>query len=752
MGKKRMILLYQIANHVVDVARNEIIRDQHTVDEVIQTLPPKTILVLTELAQSQGQVVSHDQLMNVVWQNTVVSPNSIQRCITQLRKALEDDSKQQRIIKTHAKQGYSLEASVKFIQDSNQESKLAPVNSPDSGVQSESNLAKISSRENTNKSETIKHKTSPKHGENITKRNISLISLIIFVMVTYSYFSPTPRNFGFNTLAPITSSDNLERNASFSPDGKFILFHRYDGLCDNNIWAKELATGKEHRLTKTYGFYSDHSFTENGDKLAFMAKVGCGKKKQEKKKKKQKGCWNLMTLDFAKSLKESQEPELIVSCDQGALSNPIWLDNGNIVALNKQNSLWKIVKFMPGAPSYVPLSISTNNNYYHLMYSNKREALIALAVNSHNEHVIDLISPQGELLSSHIIERPNDISPYLLLEPFIDPQQEQLLFSTGKRLFTLSINGEVEQVSTLSHNYLSSLRMSSNGENLATVQGFIDTDIAKVDINNFDPNQEPSLLQGRPVMFNQVRQPYPSIARSIAEDYEAKFQPNGELIAFISTRSGTSQIWIKSKDQVTQLTQFPIDTIISNFSWDPQGASIMLVANSELFNVSLDKTIKKISMKFAVLNIYQWQKNNELLLSVSQAGQQKLISYNLVSHESITLINNEVWWAVKLESDQLFHLDKNNIFWITTSKVARPIAKLKEQSGNLRFILENGAIYSFNKYKQLWSYTPKTDVFKILGTMDRYTNFISDMHQSELLLTQIISAKKEVVVLSNNND
>jgi len=386
------------------------------------------------------------------------------------------------------------------------------------------------------------------------------------------------------------------------------------------------------------------------------------------------------------------------------------------------------------------------------MYSNKRGALIALAVNSLNEHVIDLITPKGKLLSSHVIERPNGISPYLLLQPFIDPQQEQLLFSTGKRLFTLSIDGKTEQVSTLSHNYLSTIKMNRNGESLTTVQGFIDTDIAIVNLDEFDPSQKPSPLQDRSVKFNQVRQPYPSIARSIAEDYGAKFQPHGELIAFISTRSGTSQIWIKNKDQLTQLTQFPIDTVISTFSWDPTGVSIMLVANSELFKVSLDKTINKISMNSAVLKLYQWQENNELLLSISQAGQPKLITYNLASHESTTLINNEVWWAVKLESNQLLHLDKDSVFWITTSKEARPITKLKEQSGNLRFILENGKIYSFNKYKQLWSYEPKTDVFKILGTMDPYTNFISDMSQSELLLTQIISAKKEVVVLSNKND
>jgi DNA-binding winged helix-turn-helix (wHTH) protein/Tol biopolymer transport system component len=749
-----MIQLYQIGSHVVDVARNQIIRDRHSVDEVIQSLPPKTIMVLTELAKSQGQVVSHDQLMNAVWQDTVVSPNSIQRCITQLRKALADDSKQQLVIKTHAKQGYSLEIPVLCLEGSNQASTSSDSIHNDSAKTTKSHSNGITSIENNNSKKIQYAKTSIVES-NLIKRLVGLMGSCLLIIIIYSYFSTEPRNFSFNTLTPITSSDNLERNASYSPDGNFVLFHRYDGLCDNNIWAKELSTGKEHKLTTTYGFYSNHSFTKNGDKLAFMAKVSCGKNKTDKKAKNEnikKACWNLMTLDFAKALKESQEPELIVSCDEGALSNPIWLNNGNIVALNKQDSRWQIVKFMPSAPSYVPLSDSNDKNYYHLMYSNRKETLIALAINHLNQHVIDLISPQGELLSSHIIERPDVLSPYQLIEPIIDPQQNKLLISTGKRLYSLTFTGVMEQISTLSHNNLSTIKMNTNGDNIVTVQGFIDTDIAKVNIDSFDPNIKPNPVQNQTVEFNEVRQPYPSIARSIVEDYEAQYQPKGELVAFISMRSGTSQIWIKNLNQLTQLTDFPIDTIISSFRWAPSGSSIMLSANSELFKVSLDKSIEKIPLRSAVLNLYQWQENNQLLLSVRQAGQSQLISYNLVSNETTTLINNEITWAFNTEFSQLLYLDNNYRFWITSAGITLPIEKLKDQFGSKRFIFENGKIYSINKYKQFWSYDPKTDDFTILGEMDSYTNYISDLRGADLLLTQTISAKKEVVILSNKSN
>lgn len=737
-----MIQLYQIANHTVDIARNQITRDLNSESEFSQTLPPKTIMVLTELAKSQGQVISHDQLMNSVWGNTVVSSNSIQRCIAQLRKALLDDRTQQRIIKTHAKKGYSLELGVKFIQE-----EITPlVNNVDHQqfipIIAESVTDEVSPQDNPDKSPFKKLLTLIQQKMSTPRNIFSIIGVAILSFLFYEFYLPKSREFSFDVLSPITSSDNLERNASYSPDGKYILFHRYDGLCDNNIWAKELATGKESRLTKTYGFYSDHNFTENGNKLAFMAKVSCGPNKKQKK------CWNLMTLDFGKALREPQQPELTVSCDQGLLSNPIWLENGNIVALNRQDTKWNIVKFMPGSPGLVSLYTSNEKSYYYLNYSKDSKELIALATNSSNEQVIDVISPKGELISSHIIDHSNIISPYELITPIIDPQVDQLLFSTGKRLFSLSFTGEIAHVSTLNYNYLSNIKMNETGDNIVAVQGVIDTDIAKINIDNIDLNVETKLDKVSTVNFNQLRQPYPSIARSIAEDYDAKFQPKGELIAFISTRSGTSQIWMKHKEQLSQLTNFPIDTKISSFSWSPSGSSIILVANAELVNVYLDKEIKKIPLGFGVLNIYQWRENNEVLLKVRRAGQPQLIKYNLATNELTTLLTEEVKWAINTESDQLMYLDLNNLFWISKENKTESINKLEEQFGSKRFVFENGNIFGINSNKKLWRYKPKTGDFKVLHEMDTYTHFVSDIKEPELLLTQIIAAKQEVVVLT----
>ena len=98
-----------VDNYRVDLPRNQIVCE----GEVI-SLEPKILEVLKVLAEKQGEVVSHQELLDKVWPDMVVAPNALQRCIGQLRKALNDDGKKQAVIVTHPKKGYSLIAEVSF--------------------------------------------------------------------------------------------------------------------------------------------------------------------------------------------------------------------------------------------------------------------------------------------------------------------------------------------------------------------------------------------------------------------------------------------------------------------------------------------------------------------------------------------------------------------------------------------------------------------------------------------------------------
>ncbi len=79
------------------------IRGEHSVH-----VEPKVMEVLICLAQSAGQTVTREQLLNEVWQGVVVSEEVLTRAISELRSLLGDTAREKRYVRTLPKRGYSL--------------------------------------------------------------------------------------------------------------------------------------------------------------------------------------------------------------------------------------------------------------------------------------------------------------------------------------------------------------------------------------------------------------------------------------------------------------------------------------------------------------------------------------------------------------------------------------------------------------------------------------------------------------------
>jgi pimeloyl-ACP methyl ester carboxylesterase/DNA-binding winged helix-turn-helix (wHTH) protein len=73
-------------------------------------LTPKASAVLTQLVLHAGEPVSKDDLFATVWSGTAVSDDALTSCIQELRRALDDNSKQPRFIETRHRRGYQFVA------------------------------------------------------------------------------------------------------------------------------------------------------------------------------------------------------------------------------------------------------------------------------------------------------------------------------------------------------------------------------------------------------------------------------------------------------------------------------------------------------------------------------------------------------------------------------------------------------------------------------------------------------------------
>ncbi|TLY59384.1 MAG: hypothetical protein E6K52_11695, partial [Gammaproteobacteria bacterium] len=73
----------------VDPALDEISKDGQTVK-----LEPKTMRLLVCLAQHAGQVVSVERLLDEVWKDVIVTPDSVYHAVAVLRRVLGDDTQE----------------------------------------------------------------------------------------------------------------------------------------------------------------------------------------------------------------------------------------------------------------------------------------------------------------------------------------------------------------------------------------------------------------------------------------------------------------------------------------------------------------------------------------------------------------------------------------------------------------------------------------------------------------------------------
>ncbi len=92
-------------------------------------LEPKALDVLLFLIDHRDRLVTKDELLDVVWKDTFVTPNVLTRAVAQLRKALGDDADDPTIIETVAKRGYRFVATVTEGPTSDAEP-AAPVSAP----------------------------------------------------------------------------------------------------------------------------------------------------------------------------------------------------------------------------------------------------------------------------------------------------------------------------------------------------------------------------------------------------------------------------------------------------------------------------------------------------------------------------------------------------------------------------------------------------------------------------------------------
>ena len=674
---------YWVADYLVDPSRNQITYAKSTV-----VLQPKVVAVLNVLAQSAGQVVSHDELMQKVWPNTYVGSNTLQRCIAELRKVLGDDSRTQAVIKTHSKQGYSLEVKVSLV---------------DCTATSQTRLLVF-----------------PRL---ITFSLIACLCAFIAVVIS-SKNDVTPRS--FNAIKPLTATDEKEYFPDYSPDGKYMVFHRYLGVCDNHIWAKDLSTQQEFRLTQASAVYGKHNWSADGNQLVFVKQKNCSQEQQVKSL-----CWELHTLDFATSLAESQPTTKLLDCGSRRISDPQWLDDGRILVLEHSDET-RILEWQPHTNSLQEFYSNNRETISHFAVSNNNRKIAVFNYAQPNNYTWVLLDDEGEQLTTGAFQSPESLSVYTFVEPKFSHDDKGFFVNTPHGLFDLSFAGEFTRIPVAHSLKLFEPALYENGTKILATQGIVDADVGLLQLDN---NTALHVM-----------------ARSNGYDVGAIFQPNGTAIAFRSQRSGSSQVWLVQDDVVTQLSHFKQGEWVRSLVWSPDGQKLATIANDTIQTIELDGHTRSVRLGFPVNNIYQWIDENHLLIKGFFQEKEQLLVADINSASVAPTTIGDVLFAHMDSDGTLFFVDQNRKAWVKKHAYLQPLQALNNHLNSKRFVAKQGMVYGVNWQHQLWKYDISRDQLAILRPLPDDVWWINDIRNKSLSVTTLVSSRHEIIELSLSNN
>jgi len=106
-------VIYQFDNFELDIARFELRKD-----EELQPLEPQVFSLLLYLIERRERLVSRDEILEKLWDGRIVTDSTLASRVKSARKAIGDDGKSQRLIKTTHGMGFRFVGNVQVTQHS----------------------------------------------------------------------------------------------------------------------------------------------------------------------------------------------------------------------------------------------------------------------------------------------------------------------------------------------------------------------------------------------------------------------------------------------------------------------------------------------------------------------------------------------------------------------------------------------------------------------------------------------------------
>jgi Tol biopolymer transport system component/DNA-binding winged helix-turn-helix (wHTH) protein len=576
-------------------------------DEIIP-LPPKPTEILLLLIQNRGRIVEKEKFLKEVWPNTFVEESSLTVNISFLRKILGEGQNGKKFIETVPRRGYRFVATAveRFVEASTplvaaSETSVFPSEGPE-----------VPSRESSTPQDTPLDPARPEDALYEWRSNVPSIGLfgrlglclaggvIVSAAVWFMFFRANPNPLPPVRIVPFTTHPGFESSPSFSPDGNQIAFAwDSDKGGHTSIYVNLIGAGEPLRLT---GDDSDDSFpawSPDGRYIAFVRYFGSSSPK---------GIFLVSSLGGP----ERKVAEII----PGRWPHLAWTSDGSHLAVRDAESVQRplsifLVSVETGEKRKLTSPADATVGDSRPAFSPDGKSLAFVRTTGANREDIFIMPANGGIPRQLTF----DGSQVLGLAWTADARE--LVFSSARSgsivLWRIpDQGGSPERLAAVEPNALYP-SISRKGDRLAYTTAFEDSNIWRVQFSQGKIVSPPNLL-----------------ISSTRADFDPQYSPDGKKIAFISTRTGKSQIWLCDDDGANTFQLTSLDGAIQSLAWSPDGKRIAFDLradeNSDIYETSLEqRRPRRLTSESSEDSAPSWSKDGRWLYFASnRAGKTQV--------------------------------------------------------------------------------------------------------------------------------
>ncbi len=188
--------------------------------EIEVGVEPKLLELLLLFCEHPNRIISRDDILEKIWQNSIVTDNAINKMVGSLRKLLSDDPRNPQYIQTVPKRGYRLICSVEILDSTCEESH--------------------------NQAVVISFTKFQAHWQYWLAFLVVCIGIVILSLL----FTTNDVSFNIKNTQELTRQQGHEYSALHNEEGNFLLYLKQSNSSPiNQLWRKNLSSNQAYSVT-----------------------------------------------------------------------------------------------------------------------------------------------------------------------------------------------------------------------------------------------------------------------------------------------------------------------------------------------------------------------------------------------------------------------------------------------------------------------------------------------------------------------